>query len=104
MLRKLLSNHEQRSHPRCKLLRQDPAVGSSRCRCKRSVSLPGRLDANCRSGAGAPVAVARTTSVHWGEVQQWRQAMTGLRRKLLIAGVLAAAIPGWGQAAPATVP
>src|SRR3954469_16993236 len=31
--------------------------------------------------------------------------MTGLRRKLLIAGVLAvAAIPGWGREAPATVP
>lgn len=31
--------------------------------------------------------------------------MTGLRRMLLIAGVWAvAAIPGWGQAAPATVP
>src|SRR5882757_3278179 len=31
--------------------------------------------------------------------------MTGLRRKLLIAGALAvAALPGWGQAAPVTVP
>ena len=31
--------------------------------------------------------------------------MTGLRRKLLMAGVLALAVlPGWGQAAPATVP
>jgi len=30
--------------------------------------------------------------------------MTGLRRKLLIAGLLAvAALPGWGQAAPVTV-
>src|SRR5258706_11833119 len=58
--------------------------------------LPGTADArrktqNCRSGAVPPVAVARATGVHWGEVQRRRQAMTGLGRKLLMAGILA-----WG--------
>jgi hypothetical protein len=65
--RNRLGAHEQRSHPRCKLLRLAWMIrrGIEQALIEGSISLPAVGTQNCRPGAVSPVAVARATGVDW---------------------------------------